>query len=180
MLRSRSFSERWISLICRAIFGLWYSIIVNGFCHGFFQSNGGLRQGDLLSLCLFIIAAKFLSRSLDSFYSWYPSMAYRTLAPITVSHLSFAEDIVIFVNGSKSSLQRLLDFLRHYETISGQCINNDKNSFYIWYSATTLSIQLLVFKFANFRLFILVALPLRVVVRFLYLIIWFRMLRIGF
>lgn len=150
MLRSRSFSERWISLICRAIFGLWYSIIVNGFCHGFFQSNGGLRQGDLLSLCLFIIAAKFLSRSLDSFYSWYPSMAYRTSAPMTVSHLSFADDIVIFINGSRSSLRRLLDFLRHYRTISGQCINQDKSSFYIR-DLVTASCQTIVHSVTSFQ-----------------------------
>lgn len=93
--------------------------MVNGFCHGFFQSHGGLCQGNPLSLRLFIIVAEFLSRGMDSFYSRYPSMAYRTSAPITVSHLSFTEDIVICVNGSKSSLQRLSDFLRHYETISG-------------------------------------------------------------
>ena len=154
--------------------------MVNGSCHCFFQSHGGLCQGDPLSPRLFIIVAEFLSRDIDSLYSWYHSMAYRTSAPITVSHLSFAEDIVIFVNGSKSSLRRLSVFLHHYETISGQCINKDNSSFYIGYSATALSIQLLVFKFTNFRLFILVALPLRVVVRFLYLIIWFRRLRIGF
>lgn len=87
-------------------------------------------------MCLFIIAAEFLSRGLDSLYSRYPSMACRTSILMTVSHLSFADDIVIFVNGSRSSFRRLSDFLRHYEIIFGQCINQDKSSFYIGDLAT--------------------------------------------
>lgn len=92
--------------------------MVNGSCHGFFQSHRGMCQGDPLSPRLFIIVAEFLARGMDSLYSWYPSMAYRSSAPIIVSHMSFAEDIVIFVNESKSSLRRLSDFLRHYVIIS--------------------------------------------------------------
>ena len=41
-------------------------------------------------------------------------------APMCVSYLSFAYDIMIFVNGCRSSLYRLMDFLHHYENVSGQ------------------------------------------------------------
>ena len=106
-------------------------MLVNGVSHGFFQSQNGLRQGDPLSPCLFIIAAAFLSRGLDQLYSQYLSLRYNTAAPLCVSHLSFADDIIIFVNRCRSSLHRLMNFLHHYETVSGQLINQSKNSFYV-------------------------------------------------
>ncbi|KAK9217059.1 hypothetical protein WN943_005684 [Citrus x changshan-huyou] len=116
MLRCFGFSERWISLIRRA-------------------SERGLRQGDPISPCLFIIVAEFLSRGLDHLYSRYPSVRYRSAAPSDISHLSFADDIVIFANGSRCSLQRVMDFLQRYQAVSGQLISQAKSSFYIGKSA---------------------------------------------
>lgn len=48
-----------------------------------------------------------------------------------VSHLSFDDDIIIFKNGSISSLQLLMAFLRHYKVVSGQLISQPKSSFYV-------------------------------------------------
>lgn len=84
-----------------------------------------------MSPCLFIIVAEFLSRGLDQLYSQYPSLRYNKTAPLCVSHLSFADDVIIFVNGCRFSLHRLMNFLHHYETVSGQLINQSKSSFYI-------------------------------------------------
>lgn len=136
ILRCFGFSERWVSLIRRAVYGPWFSVLVNVVSHGYFQSTGGLRQGDPLSPSLFTIAAKFLSRGLDHLYFQYPSIQYCSSAPMTISHLSFADDIVIFANGSRSSLQRLMGFLHHYEAVSGQLISQAKSRFYIGGSAS--------------------------------------------
>ena len=110
-------------------------MIVSGAIHGYFQSERGLRQGDPISPCLFIIVAEFLSRGLDHLYSRYPSVRYRSAAPSDISHLSFADDIVIFANGSRCSLQRVMDFLQRYQAVSGQLISQAKSSFYIGKSA---------------------------------------------
>ena len=131
MLRAFGFSEGWISLIRRAIWGPWFSMTVNEVSQGFFQSQGGLWQGDPLSPCLFIIAAEYLSRGLDSLYAWFPGVAYSTGVGVSVSHLAFADDIIIFANGCRSSLQRVMDFLHHYEAASGQLVSLAKSSFYI-------------------------------------------------
>ncbi|EOY06959.1 Uncharacterized protein TCM_021521 [Theobroma cacao] len=45
------------------------------------------------------------------------------------SHLSFADDIVIFTNGCRSSLQKILNFLQEYEQVSGQQVNHQKSCF---------------------------------------------------
>ncbi|GAA0163798.1 hypothetical protein LIER_39663 [Lithospermum erythrorhizon] len=42
--------------------------------------------------------------------------------------LAFADDVLVFTRGSKSSLDKVMKFLDHYQTASGQVINRDKSS----------------------------------------------------
>lgn len=46
-----------------------------------------------------------------------------------VNHLTFADDSIIFCNGSKNSIQLIIDTLSRYEKISGKLINKNKSSF---------------------------------------------------
>ncbi|MEQ5253585.1 hypothetical protein, partial [Escherichia coli] len=41
----------------------------------------------------------------------------------TITHLAFADDILIFANGSRKSLQNIKATLQEYEQASGQKIN---------------------------------------------------------
>ena len=50
-----------------------------------------------------------------------------------ISHLLYADDTIIFTNGSKTSLINLMDFLRKYQDCSCQKINFGKSSFYVSY-----------------------------------------------
>ncbi|KAK6781998.1 hypothetical protein RDI58_019794 [Solanum bulbocastanum] len=65
ILRKMGFEEVFIDMIWRTMANNWYSIIINGKRHGFFHSTRGLKQGDPLSLALFILGAKVLSRFLN-------------------------------------------------------------------------------------------------------------------
>lgn len=63
-------------------------------------------------------------------------MEERSIAPfhlprgcLHVSHLSFADDVIIFSTGAKRNIQRLMNFLSIYEQISGQKINKEKSAF---------------------------------------------------
>lgn len=47
-----------------------------------------------------------------------------------VSHLLYADDVVVFVNGSKSSVRCLMGVLKNYETWLGQRVNFDKSAIY--------------------------------------------------
>jgi len=48
VLRRMGFDEIFIDMVWRIMANNWYSIIVNGKRHGFFQSTRGLKQGDPL------------------------------------------------------------------------------------------------------------------------------------
>ncbi|XP_017980994.1 PREDICTED: uncharacterized protein LOC108663020 [Theobroma cacao] len=129
ILEQLGFNSQWICMICRCISNCWFYLLINGGSVGYFKSERGLRQGDSISLLLFILAAEYLSRGLNALFAHYPSLHYASYCSMLVSHLAFADDILIFTNAAKSSLQKILKFLQDYEEISGQQINHSKSCF---------------------------------------------------
>ncbi|XP_049391429.1 uncharacterized protein LOC125855766 [Solanum stenotomum] len=55
------FGNKWINWISFCISNVKFSLIINGSPKGFFQSQKGLRQGDPMSLFLFILAMEGLN-----------------------------------------------------------------------------------------------------------------------
>ncbi|XP_058092498.1 uncharacterized protein LOC131238937 [Magnolia sinica] len=131
VLKQFGFSMPWIEMVekCWAI--SWFSVLLNGEIEGFFKSSRGLRQGDPISPSLFILSAEVLSRGLKSLLYLRGSRPYalcRECPPIT--HLLYADDTLIFTNGSKSLLLVIKKFLDSFQASSGQSINLRKCSFY--------------------------------------------------
>lgn len=86
----------------------------------FFGPQRGLRQGDPLSLFLFIMAAEVLSRLIrraDDYGLLHGIKVART-AP-SVSHLMFADDLLIFYWANGREAMALNDILTHYTNWSG-------------------------------------------------------------
>lgn len=48
-----------------------------------------------------------------------------------ISHLKYADDVLIFTSVSNRSLTALMNLLHSYERSSGQCISAEKSGFYI-------------------------------------------------
>jgi hypothetical protein len=48
---------------------------------------------------------------------------------IQISHLAFADDLIVFTNAFQNSINKVVNFLRKYETISDQLLNTQKTSF---------------------------------------------------
>ena len=132
VLDRMGFPEAWVSLIERSISQCWFSIIINGAPTGFIRSTRGLWQGDPISPALFMVAADYLSRALDELILWKKDMLFRTTLHCSpISHLAYADDILIFTQASSRAIRRLKRCLNNYEKTSGQQISLPKSNFYI-------------------------------------------------
>ncbi|XP_042067142.1 uncharacterized protein LOC121810441 [Salvia splendens] len=132
VLDTMGFSQTWVDMIRRCISSCWFSVLVNGGPAGFFQSSRGLRQEDPLSPSLFVLAADYLSRCLDRLIKGDREMVYRCRkkAPI-ITHLSYADDIIIFSRAHREAVEKLVGCLDHYIVVSGQLVNNGKTHFFL-------------------------------------------------
>ena len=108
-----------------------FSVSVNGELAGFFASKCGLRQGDPLSPLLFIISMEALSRSLSAAAHSQEYQFHPKCEEISLTHLSFADDIFLFTGGTKSSVQVMMDELKRFEEFSGLQVNKQKSAIFI-------------------------------------------------
>ncbi|XP_051145949.1 uncharacterized protein LOC127261695 [Andrographis paniculata] len=121
------FPAHFITLIMNCVEHAWYSMFVNGDLGGFFPSSRGLRQGDPLSPTLFVLAADLLSRGLERLYNRYPDLYYRCRGRFRLTHLAYADDVLIFANTSGDRISLLTDFLLTYARTTGQKVNCQKS-----------------------------------------------------
>ncbi|XP_042939531.1 uncharacterized protein LOC122274569 [Carya illinoinensis] len=123
------FSGQVCDLIRKCISNAHFSIVMNGVLKGFFKSGRGLRQGDPISPYLFIMVKEILSRLLKAkFEEKKIGVFVQPRGTPLISHLLYADDIVIFANGSKASVRAILDVLSTYEQWSGQNVRKVKSS----------------------------------------------------
>ncbi|KAK4406639.1 hypothetical protein Sango_0670400 [Sesamum angolense] len=99
------------------------------------------RPGDPLSPALFILADDYLSRSLDRFFVAHPMMYYQAPSRIRVSHLAYADDLMIFTTTCRRNMELLRDFLQAYERVLSQLINGMKSSFIVGRLVSSLQTQ---------------------------------------
>ncbi|CAG7886739.1 unnamed protein product [Brassica rapa] len=109
----------------------YYSVSLNGELAGFFPGEKGLRQGDPISSSLFVLAMDVLSKELDlaareGRFGIHPKCAF----PL-VTHLSFADDLLIFFDGTADSLRGIMQVLRDFQRKSGLALNLRKTSVFL-------------------------------------------------
>lgn len=132
VLRKMGFSEVFIDRVWRIMSNNWYSVVINGKRHGFFQSKRGLNQGDPLSLALFILGTEVLSRQLNLLYQHHLYRGFHMVSKgHQVNHLSSADDIIILTSTDSNSLHLIMKTIEDYEGISGQKVNKDKSFFMV-------------------------------------------------
>ncbi|KAK1575277.1 hypothetical protein Q3G72_004017 [Acer saccharum] len=120
VLRTFGFSNQFCNLISQCVKSPFFSVMMNGTFKDFFQSARGLRQGDPLSPYLFIIMEEVLTRLLRKNFEVgrIGKFTHPMGAPL-ISHLLYADDLLIFANGQKKSMKGLVDTLATYERWSG-------------------------------------------------------------
>ena len=129
-LRSYNIPEpliRWLeACVCTPSF----SIAFNGSTYGYFKGKRGLRQWDPLSPYLFVLVKNCLSMALQRAASSGLFHYHPRCGKTKLTHLSFADDLLIFTDGSLSSVQAILAVLKDFEQRSGMAISLQKTSFF--------------------------------------------------
>ncbi|KAI3473650.1 hypothetical protein Pfo_031416, partial [Paulownia fortunei] len=88
------------------------------------------------------------------------AMRYCSSGGVLVSRLAYADDCIIFTRAHARGVERIMDFLHHYEMVFGQLINKHKSCLILsrrtsGHRAQTI-IQITGFQVAQFPLLILV------------------------
>ena len=116
------------SWIVACISSASFEVLVNGGKTEGFTPNRGLRQGDPLSSYLFILGQEILSRILEH------ELRNKNLNGIktssngpTISHLMYADDIILFSKATVRDAYCLINVLEKYCSWSRQSINMNKS-----------------------------------------------------
>ncbi|WZZ42924.1 hypothetical protein YC2023_039183 [Brassica napus] len=122
------YPDLFVTWIMRCIDTAAFSVSVNGELEGFFGSSRGIRQGCSLSPYLYVIISNVLSKLLNKaaandLFGYHPQCQ-----EVNLSHLSFADDIVVFTNGSPASLRHILLVFEEFASLSGLQINIAKST----------------------------------------------------
>jgi hypothetical protein len=120
--------KKWISAY---ISTAHFSILINSSPNSSFGSSWGFRQGDPLSLRLFVLVMDALSRILyqamvGGFLSGFRA---NNIDPssLEVSHLLFTHDILIMCDANSEHIHNLDHILLCFEAVSGLKINLQKS-----------------------------------------------------
>ncbi|XP_027156573.1 uncharacterized protein LOC113757588 [Coffea eugenioides] len=138
VLRRFGFSETWIDMIWRLVSNVWFSVLVNGAPQGFFKSSRGLRQGDPISPALFVLGAEVLSRTLNTVASQRQFVPFKVppRCPV-ITHLAYADDVIIFSSGARSSLNLIKRVLEGFPApkaaVIGQVLGFQRRPFPVKY-----------------------------------------------
>jgi hypothetical protein len=133
VLTRMGFNDKWVHWMAMCVESVDYSVLVNGEKVGPVIPRRGLRQGDPLSLYLFILCAEGLSSLIDRAEATCDITGTSICrgAP-RVTHLLFADDCFLFFKACERQAQTMKNILCLYEAASGQAISLPKSE--VFYS----------------------------------------------
>ncbi|XP_024014348.1 uncharacterized protein LOC112088307 [Eutrema salsugineum] len=130
-LKALNIPEKYVHWIDLCISTASFSVQVNCELAGYFGSKRGLRQGCSLSPYLFVICMNVLSKKLDKAalegkFGYHP-----TCQELQLTHLCFADDLMVFVDGNKRSVEGVLEVFDDFAIHSGLHISLEKSTIYM-------------------------------------------------
>ena len=136
LLFQLGFPPQFIDWIRTCISTPKYSININGELVGFFGAKRGLRQGDPLSPYLFTIVMDALSMLIsknieEQRLMGLPFDYHWRCQKTDLTHLCFADDLLLFCGGSMASVELLHNSLQKFYSLSGLLPNEGKSNVFV-------------------------------------------------
>lgn len=131
VLGALKFPEKFILWIKKCIEMASFSIQINGELAGYFNSKRGLRQGCSLSPYLFVICMQVLSKLLDKAAAEKRIGFHPYCKDLNLTHICFADDVLVFSDGKKTSIEGILAVFQDFAQMSGLNISLEKSTLYL-------------------------------------------------
>ena len=130
-MMAMGFPERFIISIKLCVTTPSYSVQVNGDLAGYFQSSRGLRQGCSLSPYLFVLCMNGLSYKIDKALREKKFGIHPRCHSLALTHLCFADDLMVFVEGTKNFVEGVLSVFDEFAGWSGLSISLEKSTIFM-------------------------------------------------
>lgn len=129
ILERFGFHPTWINWIKQCISSSNFLMLLNGSPYGHFSPSRGLHQGDPLSSLLFLLCSEILYRIIirEEAAGQIRGIKIGKRSPV-ISHLFFADDLLLFAKASIRDAHALDRCLALYMSWYGQKINRTKSS----------------------------------------------------
>jgi hypothetical protein len=144
------YPPQYIQWVSECITNLHFSIALNGGLVGNFKGGKGLRQGDPLSLYLFVLTMEVFSKLLSAKvresqqFKFHPKCEGQQ-----ITHLSFADDLLILEAADIQSITLIRDALDEFKELFGLSINQSKSE--VFCAAVSSSLKSQVLSILNFK-----------------------------
>ena len=130
-MRAMNFDQTWCCWIRTLLESIRISILINGQPTKEFKPERGLRQGDPISPLLFNLAGEVLSSLLRTANQKEVFKGIKlSSCSEQITHLQFADDTIIFFDGTLESAMGIKRILQSFQLLSGLKINYGKSSLY--------------------------------------------------
>lgn len=131
LLQAQSFPPIFITWIRECMTSPRFSVSINGELAGFFAGKKGLRQGDSISPYLFIMIMEVLSKLFEKLADEEGMRLHPLCANPRVTHLLFADDLLVFSDGSCHSIFGIKGVMRIFKSWTGLDINPTKSEIFL-------------------------------------------------
>ena len=113
------FVEKWIDLIMNCVSSISYSVLINGEACGNISPLRGIRQGDPLSPCLFLLCVEGFSALIHEAArnQQINGISICRGCPL-ITHLFFVDDSLLFCKAKDQECHALVNILNRYEEAS--------------------------------------------------------------
>ncbi|KAI3426756.1 GRAS domain-containing protein [Psidium guajava] len=148
VLLAFGFPRLFADLVMECVRSPKFSISINGELHGFFSSGRGIRQGDPMSPYLFTLVMETFSGILDGQATLPGFKFFWRCKPTRLTHLFFADDVLLFSEANMESVTLLKDGLQKFTAWSGLNPNDHKSE--IYYSGKSIALKNQLLEFLGF------------------------------